>query len=363
MGRGVISYSIAYISGIYAGSLFPTGFITFTILPAFLLLVCYITRKHGRVFLIISHTAIAITGVQAEEIGRIKKESGYVTSIEKIVRHTSVLQKRAAEYLKTVIPDKNSHATLCAISIGEKGHMEKELKESFTKAGAMHVLALSGLHIGILFAIIFRITLPLGMLPYGKLLRSTISIAFIVLYSLASGCSPSVIRAATMILVYKIAEGTFRKMRNWDAIALSALVIGAISPLQTLSAGFQLSYAAVAGIALLHPICENAYNTVLATRLQRQRYTGAGLRWLWNSISISVCCQITTLPIALYHFGYTAPYYLISNIVAVPLATGILNTLTYYLALQKIPLVSDILHWILEAMLQLLNFTIKFISA
>ena len=177
-----------------------------------------------------------------------------------------------------------------------------------------------------------------------------------------SGCSPSVVRAATMIFIYKIAAGSFRHIGRIDAIALAALVCCIISPLQITSIGFQLSYSAVMGIALLFPVCKDACTQICAGKRWASGFSGTVIRWLWNTISLSVCCQIATLPFSLYYFGKSAPYFLLSNLIAVPLATAILYTLTATLILHPVPIAGDTAIYILKMLLSFLNSSTSFIA-
>jgi competence protein ComEC len=226
----------------------------------------------------------------------------------------------------------------------------------------MHVLALSGLHIGIAFAIIYKIMAVLILLPGGHIARNLLALIFIVGYTVLSGCSPSVIRAATMIFIYKIAAGSFRKIGSLEAIALAAMITCIISPLQVKSIGFQLSYCAVMGIAMLFPTCNGAFKQMVPQWKGYKKFLWKGIYWLWCSIAISVCCQIATLPASLYHFGHSAPYFLLANLVAVPLATGILYTLTLTLCLQWIPFVGEWCIELLNMLISLLNSAVMYIS-
>jgi competence protein ComEC len=227
----------------------------------------------------------------------------------------------------------------------------------------MHVLALSGLHIGIVFTLIYNILKIFSIFPKGRYFTDAAAILFIFLYSAATGFSPSVTRASIMIFIYRIACNTFRNTDKWDAIALSAMIIGIISPLQIFTIGFQLSYAAVGAIALLFPACKEAFSVVFPIGGSLKGLTRKGCEYIWNTLAISVCCQIATAPLVLYYFGNIPQYFLLANIIAVPLATIILYNLTLAILLHNIPIIGDWLISILNWFVVVLNCSMEYLSA
>ncbi len=362
MSRGVTSYSAFFLAGTLAAIFFTASPLPLLSAVLFLLIISYYTRRAVHLFLIATHLAIFLTGAASGSMAQRGKSLPPVHLSQEITRYTEKFQKNSAEYLHNLIPDSNRHATLCALTIGSREYMSRDMKKSFSTAGAMHVLALSGLHIGIAFAIIYRILGLLVLLPNGKFARNLAALGFIGGYMVLSGCSPSVVRAATMIFIYKIAAGNFRHIGRIEAIALAALISCTISPLQITSIGFQLSYSAVLGIILLFPVCTDAYKQISAGKRWARGIAGTALSWLWNTISLSVCCQIATLPLSLYYFGSSAPYFLITNLIAVPTATAILYSFTAAMLLQPVPVLGEAALYILKMLLSFLNSSTSFIA-
>ena len=362
MESGAATYSAVFFLGTSASFLLSADPLPLISTIPLLILISYYTKKNPKLFLAASHCAMFIAGITGCALARQGEFLPELQTIQGLSTWVSTQQHNIAEYLKYIIPDKDSHATLCALTIGDKSLMTKELKGAYSSAGAMHVLALSGLHIGIAFAIIYKLLAPLTLIPYGKFARNAAALLFIVGYTLLSGCSPSVVRAATMIFIYKIAAGSFRKTNSVQAIALALLVTCAVAPLQIKSIGFQLSYCAVAGIALLFPVCTEAFKTVAANWKWRSSIWRKLLEWLWGTVSLSVCCQIATLPVSLYYFGSSAPYFLITNLIAVPTATAILYTFTAAMLLQPVPVLGEAVLHILKMLLSFLNSSTSFIA-
>lgn len=362
MERGCITYSIAYLTGIIAAGAFSGHLFLPFIAVAILIPLCIVCRKNRLPFIIISHLILFSAGAggysiakETENMPNGKLVSGIAWKAASAKQHTSI-------YLKKFASLPNNHAILCALTIGEKNDMDKNLKNAYSRAGALHILALSGLHVGIMYTILQTLLFPLKLFPAIRWLTDAFSILFVLLYVIVSGCSPSVIRAGTMIVIYKIGKLTFRDISKWDSIALSALIIGVAAPLQVSSIGFQLSYAAVLGISFLYPICRSSFTTIFRQPGGIWRLPYISVLKLWENISISVCCQIATLPILLYHFRESAQFFLITNLVAIPLATAILYTFVLAVTLQWIPLANTLLIELLNFFINIMNSSINYIS-
>ncbi len=362
MGRGCITYSIAYLLGIICGSVYSTFTIAPLILTPILLAFAASTRKNALLFLIFSHLAIFCSGagsyIYAKGAGNLLPDR-LSSSIAQRISH---IQTKTTDYLEKFTTTNDAHSTLCALTVGRKEFMDKELKQSYSRSGAMHILALSGLHIGIIYSILGHLCTPLSFLGKGKIIKDLTALVLIFIYTVITGCSPSSVRATTMIIIYRFGIQYFRDISKWDALAVSAIVIGAIAPWQVTSIGFQLSYAAVIGIGAFYPVCRNAFSVVTGIPLTSGRpIQRIGLK-IWENISISICCQIATLPLLLFYFGTGSPYFLITNLIAVPLATVILHIFSIAFILQWVPFINDILASCLNFMIELLNSSILFIS-
>lgn len=362
MGRGCITYSISFIAGILAGNFVsPNFFICSSILAISIPLIILI-KKYATTFIAISHIALFIAGMQASAISSERENLPLPGHTAAILSKAELLQDMAGNYLKRITSTPEAHSTLCALTIGIKENMPSSLKKAYSQAGAMHLLALSGMHAGIIYIIFDSLLLPLAIIPGSIILRFIISTAFLITYMVVSGCSPSVVRACTMIFLYKVSAKKFRDIRNWDAIALSALITGAIAPEQVTGIGFQLSYSAVIGIALLYPVCRKSFTQLAGELGLANGIAYRGALKIWESISISLCCQLATLPFILYHFGESAPFFLITNLVAIPLVTCILYLAVMAILLQWVPFLGPIVTECLNLSISALNCFIQFIS-
>jgi len=203
-----------------------------------------------------------------------------------------------------------------AMLLGYKGHLTKTQKEAYSIAGTAHLLALSGLHLGIIY---FLLTFLLPKRRW-RFFTQTGVLVVIWLYVMFVGASPSVLRAALMITIYSAVAYLGQDRFPVNTLSGAALVMLLFNPLNFWDTGFQLSFLAVLGILLFN---STLYNLIKLPK---------PLQMLWGTVTISVSAQILTLPVVLYSFGRLSPYSLLSNIVAVPLGSCTL----YFMAIAVI---------------------------
>ena len=362
MDRGCITYSAAYLAGAYLGNVMAIPFSVSATVMALLLLLCMISKKRYTLFIAASHLALMVAGCTGYRLAESNRELPQSQLKTHILSKASSIKEKTESYLEKFTADKENHSTLCALVLGSKYGLEKGLISAYSKAGAMHILALSGLHVGIIYTIIGMLLSPLLLIPRGKYIKEIAVLLFLAIYSLVCGAPPSVVRASTMIILYRIGINSFRNVSRWDALALSALAIGVFSPLQISSAGFQLSYAAVIGISLIFPTLNEAFREIAGADSISGRTTRRLLQKIWDNISISICCQAATLPFVLYYFGNVANHFIITNMVAIPVATAVLYTFSLLITFQWIPFANGALTALLNFFIELLNDSVIYIS-
>ena len=224
------------------------------------------------------------------------------------------LRQHSKRLLTQAITDEEARGIALALVLGVKDQLDDRVREAYGRAGAMHVLAVSGLHIGIVYGIVAFLLMPLRRIRWGKGLHALVCIAVLWLFALVSGGSVSVMRAATMFTCIIVAEATQRRANIFNTLALSAFLLLLINPYYILSVGFQLSYLAVLGIVYLQP---RIY------RLITCRYVW--LDKLWALTAVSIAAQLATLPISLYYFHQFPTYFWLANLVVIPAASVILS--------------------------------------
>ena len=246
-------------------------------------------------------------------------------------------------------------ALIKALLTGDRSGLSSEIKSAFRESGASHILALSGLHLGIIYGILSKLLSILGNSPVMRILRSILIILICGIYTLATGAGDSLVRALIFISLREIAKAASR-YHGLGQILLASLIIQlVIDPLAVRSVGFQLSYAAMAGIAFIYPWLQGFWDRAAEFLNQTTSHlrtspkvteeetspevpeeshgkTGlkcAGLliswpaRWIWNTVSLAIACQITTAPLAYMYFGTFPVHFMLTNLLTLPL-TGLL---------------------------------------
>ena len=225
----------------------------------------------------------------------------------------------------------DTSALIKALLTGERTSLSTEIKTTFRSSGASHILALSGLHLGIIYGILSWVLSILGNSKAMRILRSAIIIMACGAYTLATGAGDSLVRAFIFIFLREIARVTCR-YHGLGQILLTSLIIQlVIDPSSIRSVSFQLSYAAMAGIAFIYPWLQGFWERagkVLTTREEDDFNKADGplsrpTRWIWNTVALSIACQLTTGPLAYLYFGTFPKYFMLTNLLTLPL-TGIL---------------------------------------
>ena len=226
-----------------------------------------------------------------------------------IVQFSLQLRKRFERIFRKYIKGENEERIALAIVLGMREQLTPELKASYAQAGTMHILAVSGLHVGILYLVMLGL---LGWLKKGKVgnwIVATISLSVLWMYALITGLSPSVFRAVIMFTVIILAQAFQRQSNIYNTLAISALILLLINPFMITSIGFQLSYIAVIGIVYIYP--------KLFLWIKVNNYF---LEKAWSIVCVTASAQLATFPLTLYYFHQFPTYFMASNLLVVPAA-------------------------------------------
>lgn len=230
-----------------------------------------------------------------------------------------------------------------ALLIGYKDDLDQSLVQSYTNTGVVHVIAISGLHLGLIYWLLVQLLHPLQKRKKIRWLRPLLIITGLWLFSLLAGAQPSVLRSALMFTCIVLGEGYTKRTSIFNTLSLSAFILLCINPYWLWDVGFQLSYAAVLSIIIfMRPIYNWFY------------FKNKAIDFLWKLNSVTLAAQILTVPISIYHFHQFPNYFLLTNFVAVPLSSLILIGEIVLCMISFIPAVAlfvgRILHWLIWAM-------------
>jgi competence protein ComEC len=248
--------------------------------------------------------------------------------------------------------DDNSLSILSALTLGYKKGLDPEIKRIFASAGVMHVLAVSGLHTGIVFLIVSFLFGFIKKKRFGTFAFVLLVITILWGFAFITGLSPSVKRSATMFSFLIIGQNLRRQTNTYNMLAASAFFLLLLNPNILFEAGFQLSYAAVFGIVFLQPRLEKIL--IVQTKF---------LQYFWVLFTVSVAAQIATFPLIVFYFNQVPLYFWISNLVIIPAVTILIPLGLFMLAFSWIPLIFSILSFFTGLILKNLVIFLEFIES
>lgn len=265
--------------------------------------------------------------------------------------YSELLRQKMVNIVQRQLPDRDVQSVAAAILLGYDDLLDSELRATYSGTGAMHVLCVSGLHVGIFYAIFAALLFPLSRSKWGEATRTVLLLLLIWSYAVLTGLSPSVSRSATMFTFVALGKGFHRRTSVLNSLMASAFFLLCINPYYLFSAGFQLSFAAVAGIVTFQPVLAMAWpanNKVVV--------------YFRDLVTVSIAAQLFTMPVTLLGFHQFPNYFLLSNMVVIPLSFLILVSGMATLALFWLPWVGQGLSWLLGFFIGLMNHLVGFIE-
>lgn len=248
-----------------------------------------------------------------------------LSSLERTRLKVADFRNEIEQKMKEQHIEGQEYAVVSAMALGDKSALDKETKESYSVAGASHILAVSGLHIGIIFQFI--------ILLLGGKRRSWLTICLSAMaiwaYVVLIGMPASAIRSAMLISIYGFAVLARRQSMPLGTLALAYIIMLLFNPSNLYDISFQMSFLAVLSILLFHP----RLSALLSP-------THCISRWAWQLLCISASAQIGTFPLIAYYFGRISCYSLLTSFIAIPAAALILYLCVSLLLLLMVPSIS-----------------------
>lgn len=260
-------------------------------------------------------------------------------------------RERLLKKLRTSGISPDEYATIAAMTLGDKTSISETLRNSYSKAGTSHILALSGLHIGIIYALLMSL--------FGNRRKSMVRVSVVViaiwLFAFMTGLTPSVARSAIMFTIYSLVSRLTHDDISLNSIAAAASLILIFSPAALWDIGFQMSFLAVLGIVLCR------------MRMESARFYHIMWRRRWRSVVfsfvlVSLSAQMAVLPLSMHYFGNIPILFLVANIVAIPLATIIIYFAFFLFVLMPLCSLSPFLHNVWQWASNLLGYMANFLN-
>lgn len=360
--RDLAGFALPFVCGvIYAHTFLPAGNLGLNALiptSTCILLGLSIDRNHGRFHPAYSWAFIIILAFMT---GMICSQTGKLTSFSSSA-HTGFLHSATASWCRSLsasidsIPFDNSEtpALIKALLTGDRSSIPDETKEAFRASGASHILALSGMHLGIIYGIIRKLLTFCGNSPDAIKAKAMACISICGAYTMAVGSGDSITRAFLFISIREISSITNRSQRLSTTLLTALIIQLTIRPESISSISFQLSYAAMAGIAYIHPIMKDFWPTD-----SRKGIMGK----IWDTASLSISCQVTTGPLAWFHFHTFPKHFILTNMIAMPLTAIIIPSSLLTLMLHGLGLCPGIIIKATESLVHALTAALKIIAS
>ena len=262
-----------------------------------------------------------------------------------VLRFAEELRQRIGTSLTKAGFEKHQVNLIKALILGQKEDLERSTYQKFADAGIVHILAVSGLHVGIVLMILQYVFSFFDRINYGKYIKLFFVLCFLWSFALMAGFSPSVVRASLMFTLFAFGFNLLkRRSDTLNYLAISMILILLFYPKMIYQVGFQLSYTAVFGIVMLYP------NMI---KLYKAKYTLD--QFIWSVICVTISAQLAILPLALYYFHQFPGLFIIANVLVIPFLGIILSAGFIAIGLSLLEVIPSFLvkliGWILDALL------------
>ena len=332
------------MAGIILGSHLLLSVLLCIVLLLAMVIVTALLGRWGKLQTIGIALCSVMLGILIIEMDLSKVDDGEPSRIERTQKYFLHQRSLLLQRLESSGLSDDQYAVVAAMALGDKSALTHELKDTYSKTGASHILALSGLHLGIIYAL-------LSLLVVGRRWQMITQVAIILsiwAFVFLVGMSASVVRSAVMLTVYALLAIGHRQKMSVNTLAFTAIIMLLISPQTLFDVGFQMSFMAVFSILLFVPLF---YRPFSAEYLMTHRV----VNWLWGMMAVSLAAQIGVAPLIAYYFGRFSCYFLLTNFIVIPAATLIL-----YLSLAT--LLIPTMGVLLAGIVGLLNTTLLYIS-
>ena len=346
--KNIESLSVMFTAGVAAGTVLLGGAGIW--LPAVLLPIIGLPIVlRGRILRLKEDAAVGLTLATFLLLGIFCARTAalpyaHIPNALEILSDTAVAKLRA-RIAALPFPSEGTAPLLSALLTGDRSGLGADTIGLFRSSGASHILALSGLHMGILYGVLIALTRPLGNSRPAQWVRATLLIGTAGFFTLMAGAGPSLVRAFLFISLNELLRVFHRPRKAIRVYCVALLIQLTWNPAVITSLGFQLSYLAMAGIFLLYPALERWYPAGPAWDPMRR---------LWNLAALSISCQVFTAPLAWLRFHTFPKYFLVTNLLALPLTSALMTAALGAIVTGWQPLITAtdglgrLLLWILE---------------
>ncbi|MFT3826735.1 MAG: ComEC/Rec2 family competence protein [Chitinophagaceae bacterium] len=251
--------------------------------------------------------------------------------------------------IKKYIPGDREAGLAEALLIGYKDDVDKDLVQSYSNTGVVHVIAISGLHLGLIYLLLCWLCKPLEKTKWSRWLQPVVLLAGLWIFTLLACASPSVVRSAVMFTCIITGNSLSRSISVYNSLAASAFLLLCYNPYWLADTGFQLSYAALLGIVLfMRPI----YHCI--------SFNNRWIDHIWKACAITLAAQVLTAPLIIYYFHQFPLLFLFANLLAVPLSSCILVAEIVLCVVAPWPVAANLVGVITGWLIKIMNGCVAF---
>jgi competence protein ComEC len=333
----LVKIAVSLMAGIIVAKYIVMPFSLYPLLVV-LVLIAFCLRRYAQLQSVIIAVCFVVLGTVLMQ--RTQQEPPEESSLDRSKAYFLAQRAKLLDRLSESGVDGSVYAVVAAMALGDKSQLTKDLRETYAVTGASHVLALSGLHLGIIYTLL---SLLLNRRRW-QVASQVVIIVCVWLFVFLVGMSASVVRSAVMLTVYALLSLGHRDKMSVNTLAFAAIMMLLFNPRSLFDIGFQLSFMAVLAILLFYPLFERVWS-------QSFLFDHRAFKWVWTMLAVSCAAQIGVAPLIAYYFGRFSNYFLLTNLLVVPAATLIL-----YLSLMVllIPALAYLLIYVVDYLNQLL---------
>ncbi len=253
--------------------------------------------------------------------------------------------------LRNMLTEQRDFAVASALVVGYEDEVDQDLINAYASSGALHVLSVSGMHVGAIFIVLTWLLKWMKRWKWGEVLRYILLLSFLWWYALLTGFSPSVLRSAAMLSIVILGQWLKSNSGVMNTLVVSVFVLLIYDPFMITEVGFQLSYLAVFGIVYLHP--KLSQQLIMPNKLSH---------WIWEITSVSLCAQLMTFPLGLLYFHQFPNLFVISNLIIIPLTTGIIYGCIVLVIFSSVQYIGVVVAKICAVAIWLVNQTVLLVE-
>lgn len=265
--------------------------------------------------------------------------------------YASILRDKINDKLNTYDFKPEELVIINALILGQRQDMSKEIYESYANAGAIHVLAVSGLHVGIILLLLNMTLKPIEYLKEGKLIKVCLILILLWSFAIIAGLSASVTRAVTMFSLVAIAMHWKRPTNIYNTLSISIFVLLLFKPMFLFDVGFQMSYLAVLAIVSIQP---------LLYKLWQPKWKI--INYFWQIFTVTIAAQFGVVPISLYYFHQFPGLFFVSNLAIIPFLGIILGLGILVIILALLNMLPEFLANLYGSIISLMNTIVNWVS-